>query len=141
MKSLILVTLVKLENASIKMLGKAKQVSLRKLLQQPHVVVCTGAQSVWAFGELSQDYRRFKASLCYIGKSLFQQTNSLKITMPNSQVTQKTIHTVSHCKTIHTAMIVSSYLCYILFFIGKNIFIGLMANLGCQLNTAGKREP
>lgn len=95
MKSLILVTLVKLENASIKILGKAKQVSLRKLLQQPHIVVRTGAQSVWAFGELSQDYLRFKASLCYIGKSLFQQTNSLKITMPNSQVTQKTIHTVS----------------------------------------------
>lgn len=95
MKSLILVTLVKLENASIKILGKANQVSLRQLLQQPHVVVCTGTQSVWVFGELSQDYRRFKASLCYIGKSLFQQTNSLKITMPSSQMTQKTIHTVS----------------------------------------------
>lgn len=94
MKSLILVTLVKLENASIKILGKANQVSLRQLLQQPHVVVCTGTQSVWVFGELSQDYRRFKASLCYIGKSLFQQTNSLKITMPSSQMTQ-TIHTVS----------------------------------------------
>lgn len=95
MKSLILVTLVKLENASIKILGKANQVSLRQLLQQPHVVVCTGTQSVWVFGELSQDYRRFKASLCYIGKSVFQQTNSLKITMPSSQMTQKTIHTVS----------------------------------------------